>query len=233
MQNKKRSWKRIKRTYTHYGMEPFATEPEAFCRRLQSFGIVGLQIKDIRLTGQNMNLEVPERCRSFTEYQTLPEKSQAAIRKCYAETDHPLLIRLADDRILALHTTFDTDAGEFYYVGMDTLPWENPEDDWWQEPIADFDPPNCNAGVLFGRTIGMQISGFNLNVTFGDSQPRINGFALELLSCSPPLERLELTVEDWVGYSLIALKDGAGVVSLPEAALPALFAGYEDRAKKR
>ncbi|MBQ6266258.1 MAG: hypothetical protein IJK64_00640 [Clostridia bacterium] len=219
----------FKRELTRYGMEPFTTDPDAFRGKLQSLGVVGLRIKDIRLTGLNTTYIEPCLCRSLEEYKALPENWKPAIRRCFAETDPPLLIRLEDDRILSLSSVEDYEYGEVYYAELDAMQWEGQFDEWWDKRIDEWNPPNCNANVLFGKAIGMKIDGFQMNTAFcSNGEPYMTSYALELISAEPPFERLELTFECHFGYNWIALEKNGAVLELPEAQIPALFAGFED-----
>ncbi|MBR4727496.1 MAG: hypothetical protein IK080_06355 [Clostridia bacterium] len=219
----------FKREMTRYGMEPFTADADAFRKKLQSLGVVGLRIKDIRLTGMNTNYIEPCLCRSFAEYKALPEDWKPAIRRCFAETDPPLLIRLEDDRIISLSSVEDDEYGEVYYAELDAMQWEGQFDEWWGKRIDEWNPPNCNANVLFGKAIGMKIDGFQMNIAFGNNgKPYMTSYALELIPPHPPFERLKLSFECHLGYNWIELERFGEVLELPEAQIPALFAGYED-----
>ena len=59
--------------------------------------------------------------------------------------------------ILSIYScTDDDDEYCMYYVGLNTLLWENQYDDWWEERIEDITSTNFNADVLFGRILKMK-----------------------------------------------------------------------------
>lgn len=217
----------LKKTYMHFGMEPCFTN-DHLLNKLNSLGIIGKAIKDIKFTDSNHSYVIPYLCRSLKEYSKMPERFKKWITKCYARTDWPILIKFEDDSILSIYScTDDDDKYCMYYVGLNTLLWENQYDDWWEERIEDITSTNFNADVLFGRIMKMKISGFE---TSDNSLISSTGYVICLESESKPYEQLKLHFsDDGFGYCDFELLDkNNNILEIREEQIPALFAGYED-----